>query len=180
MNLENDDIKKFGKIIHGDKESQTRKKEFVEEGDKIEMDYTLTLKNGIVIDTSIPFEADHSGIIDISRKHDTLKIIVGNNTTLKGLEEKIIGMKIGEKKVFEIPPEKAYGKHDPKKKKIIKREHFKGKVGEQIIIKDKKGKLTPCWVSKIKGNKIILDLNHPLSGKTIVADIKIIDIEESR
>ena len=176
MNLENDDITKFGKIIKNN-ESNTNTKKVIKKGDKVKFDYTLTLKNGIVIDTSIPFEADHSGIIDISRKHEPLKIVVGNNTTLKGLERGMIGLKIKEKKVFKIPPKDAYGEHEPSKRKLIHKDHFDGKIGEQIIIKDSSGKLTPCWVCEVKEDEVILDLNHPLAGKEIIADIKILDIE---
>ncbi|MFW6046268.1 MAG: FKBP-type peptidyl-prolyl cis-trans isomerase [Candidatus Woesearchaeota archaeon] len=176
MNLENDEITKFGKIIKDDKNS-SKKEKVIEKGDKVKFDYTLTLKNGIVIDTSIPFESDHSGILDISRKHEPLKIIVGNNTTLKGLEEGMIGLNVGDKKVFRIPPKDAYGMYDSSKKKVIHKDHFDGKIGEQIIIKDSSGKLTPCWVSKVEGNQVVLDLNHPLAGKEIIVDIKIIGIE---
>ncbi len=70
-------------------------------GDFVEVDYTGRFLNGTVFDTSYG--------------QRPLTFIVGSKGMIKGFDEAVINMSIGETKNVTIPPEKAYGLYDPKK-----------------------------------------------------------------
>lgn len=86
----------------------------VKSGDTISIDYILKLQDGKVFDTSIESVAKENNIYNPDRPYKPYQFTVGKNETIKGVDEGVIGMKIGDTKPLEIPPEKGYGNIDPK------------------------------------------------------------------
>lgn len=80
-------------------------------GDSVAVDYIGSL-NGKIFDTSIESVAKENNLTS-SRTNGPLKFVVGKGQVIKGLDEGIIGMKLGETDTLTIPPEKAYGPKDP-------------------------------------------------------------------
>lgn len=104
----------------------------------------------------------------------------GKGDIMPSLESEIITMKAGEKKSIVLTPENAYGPSNE--------EHFREyplgdlpesarKVGEFIAITSSDRKEMLVEVARIDGDKVYLDFNHPLAGKTLVYDIKVLSIE---
>ncbi|VVB90662.1 FKBP-type peptidyl-prolyl cis-trans isomerase [uncultured archaeon] len=81
----------------------------VKTGDTISLNYTVSLPDHSVFDTSIESVARENGIT----KSPPLEFKVGNPDMIKGLNEGVVGMKIGETKMIPIPPEKAFGPVKP-------------------------------------------------------------------
>jgi peptidylprolyl isomerase len=71
-------------------------KRSVKRGDSIEVNYTGRFQNGQVFDTSIG--------------RSPLAFTVGGGQLIEGFDEAVVGMRVGDKKVVTIPPEKAYGR----------------------------------------------------------------------
>ncbi|MCD6159754.1 MAG: FKBP-type peptidyl-prolyl cis-trans isomerase, partial [Kosmotoga sp.] len=69
----------------------------VEKGNTVRVHYTGKFENGEIFDTSV--------------NRTPLEFIVGNGQVIKGFDEAVIGMKIGERKIVNIPFEEAYGPH---------------------------------------------------------------------
>jgi len=84
-------------------------------GDIVKVDYVGRFLNGTVFDTSYENTAKESGIYNPDRNYEPLEFKVGEGEMIKGFDEEVVGMKIGEKKNITIPPEKAYGEWDPNK-----------------------------------------------------------------
>lgn len=85
----------------------------VKNGDNISLDY-VAMVNGRIVDTSIESIAKENNLSIPNKKYKQITFVVGNGRVIKGLEEGIIGMKMGESKTLSIPPEKAFGLKDPK------------------------------------------------------------------
>ena len=68
----------------------------VKAGDKVKVEYTGTLEDGTVFDSS-------------DKHEDPLEFVVGDGQIIKGFDDAMVGMKIGEEKEIKIPPNKAYG-----------------------------------------------------------------------
>lgn len=85
----------------------------VKKGDKISVDYTGTLEDGTVFDTSIESVAVDNNIYTAGRQYKPLQFIVGNGDEVQGFEEGVIGMKAGDSKTLIIPPEMGYGMVNP-------------------------------------------------------------------
>ncbi|XP_041362166.1 FK506-binding protein 2-like isoform X2 [Gigantopelta aegis] len=66
-------------------------------GDQVALHYTGTLESGVVFDSSI------------QKNRDPIAFTLGEHTVIKGWEEGIEGMCVGEKRKLTIPPHLAYG-----------------------------------------------------------------------
>ncbi len=74
------------------------------------MDYTGRLKDGTVFDSSKESTAKKHGVYDSRRNYAPLEFKVGQGNLIKGFENGVKGMVVGERREVEIPPEDAYGK----------------------------------------------------------------------
>ncbi len=91
----------------------------VKTGDTIFVDYTGSLVDGKVFDTSIESVAKENNLFTSGREYKPLKLTVGKGVVIKGFDESVIGMKVGESKIVTIPQEKGYGSIDPKLISVI-------------------------------------------------------------
>ena len=139
--------------------------EKIKAGDKISVNYTGTLENGEVFDSS--------------EGRDPLQFTVGAGELIKGFDQAVVGMKAGEKKSIRIEPEDAYGERsddhviDFPKEKVP--ENMKLEVGMQVHLNDSNNNPIPVMVSAIKEGVVELDANHPLAGKILQFDIEIVE-----
>jgi FKBP-type peptidyl-prolyl cis-trans isomerase 2 len=85
----------------------------VKTGDNISIDYTGSLEDGKVFDTSLEKVAKENQLFDPERKYTQLNFTVGKMEVIKGMDDGVIGMKVGDSKTLTIPPENAYGKINP-------------------------------------------------------------------
>jgi len=83
--------------------------EVVEKGDTVRLHYTGRYNcNGRVFDTSIAKVAKKAGIYDTEKEYSPMEVVVGAGGAIKGIEEALIGMKLGEEKKVTVPAEKGY------------------------------------------------------------------------
>jgi FKBP-type peptidyl-prolyl cis-trans isomerase 2 len=85
----------------------------VKTGDNISVDYIGSLPDGKVFDTSIEKVAIENNLFTPGREYKPLNFTVGKGEVIKGLDEDVVGMKVGESRNLTIPPEKAYGLINP-------------------------------------------------------------------
>ena len=85
----------------------------VKTGDNISVNYTGSFVNGKVFDTSIEKVAEENNLPPRFGGYQPLNFTVGKEQMIKGFDEGVIGMKVGETRVLTIPPEKAYGPSNP-------------------------------------------------------------------
>ena len=72
----------------------------IKKGDLAKIDYSMSLEDGTIIDASIGFIADSISILDPYREYKPIELIVGQNNTMIGLENALIGMDVNETKTF--------------------------------------------------------------------------------
>ncbi|MFW9975642.1 MAG: FKBP-type peptidyl-prolyl cis-trans isomerase [Candidatus Thorarchaeota archaeon] len=136
------------------------------------VDYSATTKDdGVVFDTTMSEVAKESGIFRENDRYEPMLVAIGWNWLLKALEEELVGMKVGDSKTVEVPPEKGAGQRDPKKVKMIaKTKLAKHKTrpikGEQITFGNERGVITA-----VLGRQVRVDFNSPLAGRTLVFDV---------
>ncbi len=150
----------------------------VEKGDVVELEYTLRVADtGEVIETTSEEVAKEAGIYDEKKRYGPRIVIVGEGSLLPGLEEALIGMKEGEEKEIEIPPEKAYGKRDPSKIKRYSLGEFK-KAGIRNVYPGMVVEIggNVGIVKSVSGGRVVVDFNNPLAGKTIKAKVKVVKV----
>jgi FKBP-type peptidyl-prolyl cis-trans isomerase 2 len=149
----------------------------VKNGDFIRIDYTESVDGQVIVATDKEV-ATAKGIFDEESQYGPHLIVVGSGQLVAGMEEDLIGKEIGYAGSVEIPPEKAFGTHDPKNVESIPINKFKDKKpipGMRVGVDDKVGTVT-----RLIGRKATIDFNHPLADKTIVYDYKILESIEDQ
>jgi peptidylprolyl isomerase len=137
----------------------------VKEGSVVKVEYTGFLEDGAVFNTNVGEEP--------------LEFTVGSGDLLKGFDEGVVGMKIGEEKEITIEPEDAYGPVNQELFKKIPKSVLGDReieVGMVLSLKTPDGAVLRPQVVDIDEDMITLDLNHPLAGKTLKFKIKVLDI----
>jgi len=139
----------------------------IKNGDKVKVEYTGTLDNGNVFDSS--------------EKHGKpLEFEIGAGMIIPGFEKAVIGMKKGEEKEIKLKPEQAYGEHNPQLIKKIPRDQLpkeqEPKQGMILMLNLPSGQQVPARIAQVTDQEITIDLNHPLAGKTLNFKIKIVDV----
>ena len=145
------------------------KLDVIKKGDKVKVEYTGSLEDGTVFDSS--------------EMHDApLEFIVGAGQLIKGFDEAVVGMKIGEEKEIKIPPEEAYCEHNPEFVKDMPRDCFPPEQeiqpGMMFMVALQDGRQIPVRVTAVTDENVTIDLNPPLAGKTLVFKIKIVEIAQ--
>ena len=143
--------------------------EIAKKGDKVKVEYVGSLEDGTVFDSS--------------EMHDApLEFVVGAGQLIKGFDDAVIGMKIGEEKEIRLPPDEAYGAHNPEFVKDMPRGCFPQdqdiQPGMMFMVALQDGRQIPVRISKVSDENITVDLNPPLAGKTLVFKIKLLEITQ--
>ncbi|WP_062421858.1 FKBP-type peptidyl-prolyl cis-trans isomerase [Sulfolobus acidocaldarius] len=153
--------------------------------DFVYIDYVAKVKDtGEIFDTTIEEEAKKANIYSNNVKYEPKLVILGEHSIISGLEEAIYQMNAGEEKEVEIPPEKAYGKKDPTKVRIVSLGDLKKRgvnpypnmmvrftavsythltLPRQMCIRD-------------RHSRVVLDFNHPLADKTVIYKVKVVKV----
>ena len=136
----------------------------VSNGKVITLEYTVKLQDGQVVDTNVG--------------GDPLTYTQGANQIIRGVESAVEGMEVGQTKQAVVPPNEGYGDRDPNALHEISKEKVpqEAKVGTQLHGKDATGREIRPVVSAIKDDTVVLDFNHPLAGKTLHFDLKVVNI----
>ena len=138
----------------------------VSDGKTISLEYTLTLEDKKVLDSNVG--------------GTPLDFTQGSHQIIPGLETALKGMKVGESKQVIVTPEEGYGPVNPQAIQEVPIEKIPKegqKVGAQIRGKDAQGRMVQARVSEVKDQVVLLDYNHPLAGKKLFFDVKILDIQ---
>jgi peptidylprolyl isomerase len=135
-------------------------------GDKVKLHYTGKVKDGEVFGTS--------------RDREPLEFSIGSGSMIRGVEEGIIGMEIGDRRSIEIEPDEAFGPRREELTVDMKKSEFPGDmtftVGESIPLQRQNGNFILVMVKDVKEDAITLDANHPLAGRTLVFDVELLEI----
>ncbi len=136
------------------------------DGKRVSLEYTLTLEDQTVIDTNVG--------------KDPLVYTHGAREIIPGLEKQLIGLKVGDTENVEVSPAEGYGEVDPNRFQEIPKENVPEEarsVGKKLQGQGPDGQMMFAQVTEMKENTVIVDLNHPLAGKTLFFAVKILKIE---
>ncbi|MFW9992732.1 MAG: FKBP-type peptidyl-prolyl cis-trans isomerase [Candidatus Odinarchaeota archaeon] len=153
--------------------------EVVKEGDFILIDFDMKLDDdkNTIVETTSEEKAKKSGIHDPRYPYRPELVVVGHGYVVKGLDEALAGMKINEeKKDITVPPEKGFGRRDSKliEERTVRWLKAKNIRPMRNVKFQEKGKIGR--IISVKQQKASVDFNPPLAGKTLIFDVKVIEI----
>lgn len=136
-------------------------------GDKVKVHYHGRLRSGETFDSS--------------EGREPLEFTVGEGQMIKGFDEGVKGMQVGEKKTVEIGADEAYGQREDANLIEFPKDQFPPEmdpqVGMQLMLSNDRGQQFPVIVAEVKENSVVLDANHPLAGQDLIFDIEMVHIE---
>ncbi len=138
----------------------------VKSGDKVKVHYHGKLTSGETFDSSAGREP--------------LEFEVGSGMVIKGFDDGVTGMAVGEKRTINIPYNEAYGPRNPEMVIDMPKERFPQdmelELGMPLMMTDGSGQQFQVTIVEIKDNSILLDANHPLAGQDLVFDLELVEI----
>jgi FKBP-type peptidyl-prolyl cis-trans isomerase 2 len=138
----------------------------VEAGRKVSIEYTLTLDDGNKADSNVGGEP--------------LIFEQGAHQILPALEEALAGMKVSESRKVTLTPDKGYGEVMPQLIQEVDPQQIPEEArvaGTELAAEDEQGNRHFARVHEVREDKILVDMTHPLAGKTLHFDVKILAID---
>jgi len=117
-------------------------------------------------------------IIDSNFETAPATFTVGDGNLLPGFESTLMGLVNGDEREFTIPPEDAFGQHNPQNVQRVDRSNFDQQeleIGAMFSFQNGDGEL-PGVIIEFEDDEILIDFNHPLAGKNIIFQVKIMNI----
>jgi len=136
-------------------------------GTRVTLNFTLSLVNGEIVDGT-------------NGKPATFE--VGDGSLLPGFERAMFGMFAGSRATIEIPADQGFGEPNLDNVHMMRRQEFASDLrlesGLVVSFADKNGNSLPGVVKRVYEDRVEVDFNHPLSGRDLLFDIELIEIEQ--
>lgn len=122
---------------------------------------------------------ENGNILDSSSGREPLAYIQGIGNIIPGLEKEMTGKNVGDKVKAIIAPEEAYGLREESMVQSVPKSGFQGEeelvAGMQVQVGTSDGEAI-ATVTKVEGDDVTLDMNHPLAGVTLHFDVEIMEV----
>ena len=138
------------------------------EGRSVKVHYRGTLDDGTVFDSSY-------------ERQQPIGFQVGGGQMIKGFDEAVDGMKVGETKKVNIPSDQAYGPWYDQAVRNVPRNSFPEDFDfkEGVIVEgEANGQPVRGAIVEIEDETVTIDFNHPLSGKDLNFDIELVEVNK--
>jgi FKBP-type peptidyl-prolyl cis-trans isomerase SlpA len=139
----------------------------VSEGTRVYLNFSISLEDGSEVDTNFG--------------GDPVEFVIGDGSLLPGFERLLFGMGAGERQVFTVLPESAFGQPNDNNVQQLPREQFDDslelEIGLVFSFADASGGELPGMIIAFDNDEVTVDFNHPLSGRTILFDVLIHRVE---
>lgn len=136
-------------------------------GTRVTLHFSLALEDGEVVDSN--FEG-RPAVLE-----------VGDGSLPQAFEDVLMGLAAGAEKTFAMPPEKAFGQHNPSNIQAMLKKDFPPELDLQqglvVSFADANRAELPGVITAIDGETITVDFNHPLAGHTLTFRVAIVAVE---
>jgi FKBP-type peptidyl-prolyl cis-trans isomerase SlpA len=139
----------------------------VSEGTRVFLNFSVSLDDGSEVDTNFGGEP--------------VDFVIGDGSLLPGFERLIFGMSAGERQMFTVAPENAFGQPNDNNLQFLPRDQFDDdidlEIGLVFSFADASGGELPGMIISFDEEEVTVDFNHPLSGRTILFDVMVHRVE---
>lgn len=127
-------------------------------------------------------------LIEETTDNTPFLFVSGLNFTLDAFEEQVVGLNVDDEFDFVLTPEQAYGEYVAERVISLEKAIFErdGKFDEENIyidaiipLQNEDGNRFMARVMEIGDDSVTVDLNHPLAGRTLNFQGKILEKQEA-
>ncbi len=115
---------------------------------------------------------DADKVLDSSSGREPLAYLHGHGNIIPGLEHALTGHEVGERLKVHIAAAEGYGEYDRKLVQQVPRRALKGIDNLRVGLRLQAGHQA-VTVTRIAGDMVTLDGNHPLAGQNLNFDVEI-------
>ena len=138
------------------------------------------VKNGDTVRVHYHGKLTDGSTFDSSEGRDPLEFTVGAGQVIKGFDDAMVNMAVGEKKTVQIPVDHAYGQRNDDMMMEYPKSEFPADmapaVGMELHMSDNSGNVFPVVIAEVKEESVLLDANHPLAGEDLTFEIELVSI----
>ncbi|HET7824718.1 MAG TPA: peptidylprolyl isomerase [Anaeromyxobacter sp.] len=143
----------------------------------------MKIANGTVVGIDYSLHLGDGQVVDASAPGDPLTYLHGEGQIVPGLESALEGLDVGESKKVVVAPAEGYGEHDPRGVQEVPRSAFPAgfdpKVGMELTAEGQDGQPVPFSIREVRPENVVIDLNHPLAGKTLHFEVTVREVREA-
>lgn len=146
------------------------------DGDFVKVEYTARrVSDNSLVFTTVEKIARDENAYNNETKYGPQLIVLGKQSALRGVENAVRGMSVGESKKATLTPADAFGDRNEQLVNVMRMSEFREKdinpyPGMQVNIDG-----SIATVKSVNSGRVVVDLNHPLAGETLLYDIKVVE-----
>lgn len=137
------------------------------EGKTVKIHYKGTLDDGEVFDSSYD-------------RGEPIEFVVGSGKVIKGFDDAVKDMEVGEKKTIHLEPDEAYGDKDPALVQTIPLSEIPNSEdlpdSGTIYFQTPDGQPIPAEIVEKDDEKVVFDMNHPMAGKPLNFELELVEV----
>ena len=144
---------------------------------------SVLIRENSVVSVNYTLTDDDGKVLDSSDGSKPMVYLHGAGNIVPGLEKALVGKGAGDSLKVRVEPAEAYGEVIPDGIKTIERSAFEGvdvvEVGMAFDAQAPDGTEQHIVVTKVEGDNVTIDINHPLAGVALNFDITILSVREA-
>jgi len=123
---------------------------------------------------------DDGSVFDSSEGREPLAFQVGSGQVIKGFDDAVTGLEVGQSRTVRMPPEEAYGPvQEGLMMEVPKADLPEGMpmdLGMQLQAQNPNGQMVVLSLVEVKEDTVILDGNHELAGQALTFEVELVEI----
>jgi FKBP-type peptidyl-prolyl cis-trans isomerase SlyD len=140
---------------------------------------STTIQDGATVTIEYTLRDDAGTVLDTNAGGQPLTYVHGQQQIIPGIEHALKGLSAGDERRVIVEPEHAYGTVDPGALTEVPRESIppEGLVeGTELLARRRDGGTQYVRVKEVRESSVLIDLNHPLAGKTLHVDVRVVEV----
>jgi FKBP-type peptidyl-prolyl cis-trans isomerase SlyD len=138
----------------------------------------LQVKDNLVVNLAYILTVENEQAERTEKKPKSIQFVQGRKQVVPGLEQALYGMAVGEEKDFVVDATNGYGEVNPNAVKTLSRQSVpitaQAKPGQKVrLVHKASGEVHKATVVDVQEEKVVLNFNHPLAGKTLHYHVRV-------